>query len=314
MKPELQAVLQRNIAVRRQILTRLSHEQRMRLLGLLFRDCFVDLGAMLLKWAALTGQSAQIDTGYVAQHVASIVLSEPGQGFRGKGLDLADGGEVKSAANISGVDRPRWNHNLGKPADDAARRAKGEDPVWQTYLDAPVVFYLLFDRVVSSDITVQPEVRVRAWCLNPSEDSAWTSLVRRFVAERKPSQYNLQLHPPVGYDDDIVVNTLGSLDFADIKVFEARISQIDSPHPVITWTQPPANSVIPIGGRSRALPYAKDRPSRLVAADDVLADMSQIALLVPDMDLADLSAAVAAEQAVSATVFEQGTNEDEAES
>jgi len=313
MKPELQAVLHRNIATRRRILSRLSHEDRVRLLELLFRDCFVDLGAMLTKWAALTGQSAQIDTGYVAQHVASIVLSEPGQGFRGKGLDLADGGEVKSATNISGVDRPRWNHNLGKPADDIARHTKGEAPVWQTYLDAPVVFYLSFDRVVSEDPAAKLEVRIRAWCLDPSEDSAWSSLVRRFVDQRKSSQYNLQLHPPVGYDDDIVVNTLGNLDFADVKVFEARISHLDSGDPVIGWMLPPAISVLPITGRTRALTYARDRPSRLIAANDILVDMSQIAPLVPSADLTDLSAVISADQEVSATVFEEGSNEDEAE-
>ena len=39
-----------------------------------------------------------------------------GQGFRGKGLDLLDGSEVKSAAIISGVDRPKvepQHGNLG---------------------------------------------------------------------------------------------------------------------------------------------------------------------------------------------------------
>ena len=45
----------------------------------------------------LTFQPAQIDTGYIAQHLVSLVTRIPGGGFRGKGDDLADGSEVKSA-------------------------------------------------------------------------------------------------------------------------------------------------------------------------------------------------------------------------
>jgi hypothetical protein len=36
----------------------------------------------------MTGQSALIETGYIAQHLASLLLAIPGQGFRGKGIDM----------------------------------------------------------------------------------------------------------------------------------------------------------------------------------------------------------------------------------
>ncbi len=114
MKPEVEAALRRAAKFRRGVLRQLSTADRLRLLEDLFVDFFVVQWRVLLKWAALTGQSSQVDTGYIAQHVASILLAEPGQGFKGKGLDLLDESEVKSAAIVSGVDRPRWNHDLGR--------------------------------------------------------------------------------------------------------------------------------------------------------------------------------------------------------
>ncbi|MCQ3805841.1 MAG: MamI family restriction endonuclease [Acidimicrobiaceae bacterium] len=119
MKPEVEDALRRAAEFRRKVLRQLSSDDRRQLLEDLFVDFFVEQWRTLLKWAALTGQSSQVDTGYIAQHVASILLAEPGQGFKGKGLDLMDGSEVKSAAIISGVDRPRWNHNMGTLAQDA---------------------------------------------------------------------------------------------------------------------------------------------------------------------------------------------------
>jgi hypothetical protein len=74
--------------------------------GILIRDFFVVQRAGLLKWSALTRQSAQIDTGYIAQHMASVV-SRARTRLQRKGIDLADGSEAKSAAILSGVDRPR---------------------------------------------------------------------------------------------------------------------------------------------------------------------------------------------------------------
>ena len=125
MKEDVTRAIAEGIEVRREVLAGLTVGQRTQLLEQLFIELFGEAHVTLQKWAALTGQSAQVDSGYIAQFVASIVLGEPGQGFRGKGDDLADGSEVKSAANISGVDRPRWNHNMGKPADDQKRRSRG---------------------------------------------------------------------------------------------------------------------------------------------------------------------------------------------
>lgn len=311
MREAIERLLRKGIELRRRILGSLDHDERVRLLEILLEDFFVTQRLTLLKWAALTGQSAQIDTGYIAQHVASIVLSEPGQGFKGKGVDLADGSEVKSAAILSGIDRPRWNHNLGTPADDEARAKKALAPAWAAYLNAPVVFYLLFDRTTPNEGEEDFALRVRAWCVDPSEDLAWRDLVIRFVEGRKPSQYNLQLHPPVGYDDDVVVNTLGDLDMAAVKVLEARMMGFrEDEHFQIEWIMRPPEQVRPVKGQCEALPYGGRgaRPSRLTPPVELELDLDELRALVPGLDVEALSEAIEAD--VTAVAEEEKEQEE----
>ncbi|MGH3850826.1 MAG: MamI family restriction endonuclease, partial [Pseudonocardiaceae bacterium] len=233
------------------------------------------------------------------------VLGEPGQGFKGKGLDLLDGTEVKSAAILSGVDRPRWNHNLGTIAQDKKRKDKGLPTISDEYLASPTVFYLLFDRVVDEDAGALV-LRVRAWCLDGPADAAWRDLLIRYVAQRGVSQYNLQLHPPVGYDDDLVVNTLGNLDFAEVKVLDARISGLADPGDFrIEWKLAPTFPVRPVRGRSIARPYERDkgRASRLAVAADVVPDMAVLVELLPELGperIAQLAAAFQREATLAA--------------
>ena len=288
MKPEVEDALRRAAEFRRQVLGQLSSYDRRQLLEDLFVDFFVEQWRTLLKWAALTGQSSQVDTGYIAQHVASILLAEPGQGFKGKGLDLMDGSEVKSAAIISGVDRPRWNHNMGTLAQDAKRVKAGKSTTSYEYLASPNLFYLLFDRVVHADGSDRPLVlRVRGWCLDGQEDSAWRNLLMDYIESRTPGKYNLQLHPPVGYDDNLVVNTLGNLDFSKVKVLEARIHGlgIDDDFSV-EWIHPPLERIRPVQGRTIAMPYVRNaRPSRLTSAADLLPNIDTLRELLPAYDV-----------------------------
>ena len=70
----------------------------------------------LTHWSTITAQSSQIDTGYIAQHLVSLQTQIAGQGMRGKGDDLCDGSEVKSANYLDSLDKkgavaPRWNFN-----------------------------------------------------------------------------------------------------------------------------------------------------------------------------------------------------------
>lgn len=201
----------------------LSAGQRRTLIEDLISDFFVDARATLVKWSKITGQSAQIDTGYIAQHLASMVLQTPGQGFKGKGVDLVDGSEVKSASIVSGVDRPRWNHNMGTVGDDRKREASGTKTKGFVYLnETPFLFYVLFDRVHDEVGVPTSRLRVRCWCVNAGIDEAWRYLFSRYLETREGNTYNLQLHPPVGYDDSIVVNELGNLDMANCLVLDVR--------------------------------------------------------------------------------------------
>ena len=83
----------------------LSHEQRKQLAKILIEEQIVKQRKMLSHWGTLTAQSFIIDTGYIAQHLVSLQTQISGQGMRGKGDDLCDGAEVKSANFIGSLDK-----------------------------------------------------------------------------------------------------------------------------------------------------------------------------------------------------------------
>src|SRR5699024_2887647 len=285
MRQEVAEAIQKANLNRAKVLEDLNPEQRTSSLESLFKDYYIDQHLTLQKWAALTGQSAQIDTGYMAQFIASIILGIPGQGFRGKGDDLIDGSEVKSAANISGVDRPRWNHNLGTLAHDASRRKKDLPTAWEQYLACPTIVYILVDRVATPQPSTPRDIRIRTWCVDAQNDTAWRDLLQVYVENREGNRYNYQLHPPVGYDDDVVVNTLGNLDFGEVLVLDARVRLAADPEAsTITWTKRPTFPVTPILGRVKPRPYGETaRPSNLMGSVDVVPDTGTLPGLFPDI-------------------------------
>ncbi len=63
----MQAAIGSGILARREVLQGLTEDQRTDLLQDLFLDLFGKQHVLLQKWGALTGQSAQVDTGYIAQ-------------------------------------------------------------------------------------------------------------------------------------------------------------------------------------------------------------------------------------------------------
>ena len=72
------------------------------------QEQILDQRDKLRFWRNVTKQAAQIDTGYIAQHLISLITSIPGGGMRGKGDDLADGSEVKSANFIDSSATARY--------------------------------------------------------------------------------------------------------------------------------------------------------------------------------------------------------------
>src|SRR5262249_10304212 len=141
-----------------------------------------------------------------------------------------------------------------------------------------------FDRVVNVDHPIRELIlRVRGWCLDGQNDDAWRDLLTRYLDTRTGGKYNLQLHPPVGWDDDIVVNTLGNLDFTEVKIFEARIRGLAAGEQYrVEWPQLPPAAIRPVTGRTQPTPWVRNqRPSRLSGAADVLPDIATLQDLLP---------------------------------
>lgn len=180
----------------------ISDEQKAQLAVELLEELFLGYGRKLKKWAGVTGQSAQLDSGYIAQHLISLLTGVKGTGMRGKGKDLMDNSEVKTASSVAGIDVPRWNHNMGtqKTKDD--------------FLSSPHIYYVLFDTPNKRS----ERVRVRVWVVTPSIDNDFCTVVERWFNLSSRS-YNFQLHPPVCRDDNIATNECGNLDLP--LMFEA---------------------------------------------------------------------------------------------
>lgn len=167
-------------------------EERIEYIPLLFDELFIDTWERLKKWRDVTNQTAQPDSGYIAQHLASVFSGIPGELMRGKGEDLADGSEVKTASTISGVDRPRWNHHISS-------KEKLEE-----WFNLPNVFYILIDRNNSDHI------RVRIWQVKPPEDPDYRELLQRWY-EKGYTSNNFQTHPPIGDDGNKVTKDVGNI-------------------------------------------------------------------------------------------------------
>lgn len=169
----------------------LSPETRAGLIVKLLQEQVLDQAIMLRFWRDLTKQPAQIDTGYIGQHLVSLITSLYGGGFRGKGLDLEDGSEVKSANFLDSLDArgavaPRWNFSSNSEAE------------LENYLVCPFLY------LVSLDLDPKELFRTRVWRLNPREHEIFNARYREWMERlalpklRNPLRpgVNFQLFPP----------------------------------------------------------------------------------------------------------------------
>lgn len=156
----------------------------------------------LQTWSELSGQTSQIDFGYLAQHLVSILTGKPGAGQRGKGIDLADGSEVKAASCLDAADTPRWNNvNCGQvtKADLVAK-----------YNSIPYMFFVLLDTTERKGSIL----RCRVWAIQPSLDKAFTKVAYSWAdGNTNGKKENLQLHPPRWEEGlgNITTNNAGNL-------------------------------------------------------------------------------------------------------
>lgn len=248
-KHTVEELLRGNSAAQTQVLEGLSNEQQARLIEQLCEDFLHQHRLSLRKWGLLTGQSAQLDTGYIAQHIASILLRTPGQGFRGKGDDLIDKSEVKAASALAGVDRARWNHGFGTIAQEDRQRERAKDkkdldwiPKWKRYQCLPTVVYVLLDLVEGDG---NETLRLRTWCVFPESDQVWQKLLGDFIALYEPggprkstTERNLQLHPPIGQEHSLVTNDVTSLDLSANLAFNAHIAVTSDGDVNVDWKKP----------------------------------------------------------------------------
>lgn len=95
-------------------LVNISRQEQIDLIKLVIENIIVQNKILMNKLQKITNQPAQLDSGYIGQHLVSIVTKNQGGGFRGKGLDLSDGSEIKTANFLDSLDAhnqvaPRWN-------------------------------------------------------------------------------------------------------------------------------------------------------------------------------------------------------------
>lgn len=138
------------VKISQKILATLSQEERKALATELLNEQVLQQRNKLNHWSTITAQSSQIDTGYIAQHLVSLQTQIAGQGMRGKGDDLCDGSEVKSANFLDSLDKkgataPRWNFT-------AVTRQ-----IMERFLEYPAVYLL------SMDLNENKKFRTRIW-------------------------------------------------------------------------------------------------------------------------------------------------------
>lgn len=182
----------------------------------------------LTGWQKVTQQTAQLDSGYLGQHLVSLISGTPGRGAgsRGKGHDLVDGSEIKTASALGGIDQPRWNHS-----------SFGKERNVDAYLKSSFIYFVLFDTAKRYE---EFPLRLRVWRVAPQADSAFVRVVRNWAKETTSG--NFQLQPPRWQKGSRVTNLGGNLELP--LIFEAVQKEIKGVDfmDIVTWTLGAATS------------------------------------------------------------------------
>lgn len=174
------------------VLKLLSKEQRKELAKALIEEQVINQRTLLSHWSTVTAQSSMIDTGYIAQHLVSLQTQIAGQGMRGKGEDLCDGSEVKSANFLDSLDKagataPRWNFT-----------AVTKD-IMERFLEYTAIYLL------SIDYNTDNNFRIRIWKVNIQKHTIlrdryieWMNKLGypKFADMTNKPSVNFQLFPP----------------------------------------------------------------------------------------------------------------------
>lgn len=190
--------VEEKVALSKEILLRLTYEEQKQLIITLLQEQVINQRDRLHIWSAITGQPAQIDTGYISQHLVSLVSAIAGQGMRGKGNDLCDGSEVKSANFLDSLDKngsssARWNFTANNIY------------VMERFLEYSSLY------LVSFDFNELDMIRIRVWLVDVKRHielreryKEWMMKLGypKFKAEGSRPSVNFQLFPPRNRSED----------------------------------------------------------------------------------------------------------------
>lgn len=184
----------------------------------------------LTGWQKVTHQTAQLDSGYLGQHLVSLISGTPGRGAgsRGKGHDLVDSSEIKAASALGGIDTPRWNHT-----------SFGDRTKMESYLESKFIYFILFDTI---ERYKEMPLRLRVWRVEPAKDPAFVKVVRTWA--KASTSGNFQLQPPRWQDGSRVTNLGGTLDLP--LIFEAVQREIEGVDfmDIVAWDLKPGKSKV----------------------------------------------------------------------
>ncbi|WP_238881766.1 MamI family restriction endonuclease [Clostridium sp. YIM B02551] len=184
--------VEQKVSISSFILSILSIEDRKNLALELLTEQVIHQRYRLTHWSIVTGQSAQIDTGYVAQHLASLITQISGQAMRGKGVDLIDSSEIKAANFLDSLDKkgataPRWNFTAVTKE------------IMERFLDYEKIYLL------SMDLNTNGKFRTRMWKVDITKHTAlrnryieWMNTLGypKFNTATDQPGVNFQLFPP----------------------------------------------------------------------------------------------------------------------
>ena len=182
------------------LVVKMNEKERLELTKKIIKEVFIEQKKVLDYWKNITGQPSQVDSGYLAQHLISLLTGIPGEGLRGKGIDLGDNSEIKSACCVGGIDIPRWNLSFQN------------DGNMDAILKIPNIYFVLFDEKDN-------KLRVRVWRIDPDKDEAFKKTFDIWRNGERKSK-NFQIHPPVKKDSNIATNLSGNLELP--LMYEAR--------------------------------------------------------------------------------------------
>lgn len=203
----------------------------------------------IMRWSRITGQTAQVRIAYPGQHLASMITGVRGSGTAARGIDLADGSEVKSCSRADQLGSCKDPECLAPvlPHEDACSQCGGSsikrktDSHWilaikskqelEQYLAGPRIVLILFDR----DEDEPASVRIRAW-------EVWADEARHAYFDWFLTNY---------YEQNFLVKTKaglvpapcnlhpGKFDFFmmnPVLTFEAYVDQADSEEAAVRIT------------------------------------------------------------------------------